>query len=331
MRRREFITVLGGAATMPALWPFTARAQQSAMPVVGYLGPGDPESAASRLAAFRKGLGEQGFVEDRNVKIEFRWAHGDYTRVPDFAADVVRRQVSAIVAPGSATMALAAKAATATIPIVFSTSADPVEVGLVASLNRPGGNVTGVASMGTAIEGKQLGLLHELLPNARDVAVLVNPTGRNIAESTLKQAESFAASLGQHIEVFNASNNREIDQALTGMVQKRAEALLVTPSILFTSRRVQIATLAARHALPALYWEREYVEVGGLMSYGTSATEVYRQVGSYTGRILKGEKPADLPVIQPTTFEFIINLQTARTLGLEVPATLLARADEVIE
>ena len=325
MKRRDFITLLGGAAA----WPVLARAQQPAMPVIGYLDGGSLGTSAHVIAAIRKGLSETGYVEGSNVAIEYRWAEGNYDRLPAMAAEVARRQVAVIVAMGTPA-AYAAKAATSTVPIVFGGGIDPVQAGLVASLNRPGGNVTGVTSMNVEIETKRLGLLHDLLPQATRFAVLVNPDNP-LAEIDIKDAQATAATIGGQIEIFTARTNREIDAAFASLVQKRAEALLIGPDVFFTNRRVQLATLAVRHGVPAIYSFREFAEAGGLMSYGTSNTDRDRQVGVYAGRILKGEKPEDLPILQPTKFEFVINLQTARTLGLEVPSTLLARADEVIE
>jgi len=325
-RRREFITLLGGGA---AAWPIAARGQQAAMPVIGYLSVTAPEASQPFIAALRKGLSETGYVEGRNVAIEYRWAHNEHDRLPELAADLVRRQV-AVIATSSTPAALAAKAATTTIPIVFSGGADPVQSGLVASLNRPGGNVTGLSSMNTDLIGKRLGILHELLPVAARFAVLVDPNAAN-AESTITDAQAAAAAIGRQIEVLTASSNREIDAAFASLVQKRIEVLLVSPHTLFFNRRVQLVTLGVRHAAPAIYPTREFVEAGGLMSYGSSVPDIQRQVGIYVGRILKGEKPADLPVVRPTKFELVINLQTARLLGIEVPATLLAIADEVIE
>jgi putative ABC transport system substrate-binding protein len=326
MRRREFITLLGGAAA----WPIAARAQQPSMPVIGYLSGGSPEPYASLVTAFRKGLSEMGYVEGRNVAIEYRWAQNENARLPELASDLVHRQVAVIATPFSSQGALTAKALTATIPIVFYTTNDPVQAGLVASLNRPGSNVTGVASMGVEIEGKQVGLLHELVPQAARFAVLMNPTAGG-AESTIKQMQSAGSAIGRQIEVLSASTNSEIDSAFASLMQKRADALLISSSNLFVSRRVQLTTLATHHKLPTIYPYREFTDIGGLMSYGMNTADAYRQAGIYTGRILKGEKPADLPVMQATKFEFVINLQTARTLGIEIPPTLLALATEVIE
>ena len=326
MKRREFITLLGGAAA----WPLAARAQQAVMPVVGFVYPGVPELSTGIVAAFRKGLNEAGFIEGRNVTVEFRFAYNDNARLPELAADLAQRRVAVIATPGSTPSALAAKAATTTIPIVFGIGPDPVEIGLVASLNRPGGNITGVSSMNAELGAKRLGLLHELLPTAVRFAVLVNPNNRN-AEALTRDAQATASALSREVEILPASNTREIDAAFVSLLQKRADALLVSPDPLFDSRRVQLVTLATHHRLPTIYSFRENVEIGGLMSYGSSAAERDRQVGIYTGRILKGEKAAELPVIRAAKFEFIINLQTAKVLGLNVPQALLATADEVIE
>jgi putative tryptophan/tyrosine transport system substrate-binding protein len=325
-RRKFLATLLGGAA---AAWPLAARAQQPAMPVIGFLNAASPDLFAHIVHAFRLGLNEMGYVEGRNVAVEYRWAEGNYDRLSVLASDLARRQVAVIVAMG-APVVVAAKAATSTIPIVFGSGVDPVQAGLVASLSRPGGNVTGVTSMNAEIEAKRLGLLIELLPKATRLALLINPNNP-IAEATVKDAQASAAAIGQQLEILAASTNREIDAAFASLVQKRADALLIGPDVFFTNRRVQLATLTVRHGIPAVYAFREFAEAGGLMSYGTSNTERDRQVGVYTGRILKGEKPADLPVLQPTKFELVINAQTARMLGLTVPDKLLVAANEVIE
>jgi ABC-type uncharacterized transport system substrate-binding protein len=323
--RRDFITLLGGAA---ATWPAAARAQQGALPVIGYLSAGAPESGAGSLAAFRKGLSEIGFAEGRNVSIEYRWGNS-FDRMAELTADLISRRVAVIAAIG-ATSARTSKAATVTIPIVFQTAGDPVQLGLVASLNRPSGNVTGVTSMGGEITGKRLGILYELLPRAARFAMLVDPTGL-VADSSIAEVQRAALSIARQVDVIPATTNREIEEAFAVLVQRRTDALLLTSGTLLTNRRVQIVSLAAHHRLPALHTERAAVEIGGLMSYGPDTADTSRQAGLYTGRILKGEKPADLPVMQPTKFEFVINLQTARLLGLTVPPTLLAVADEVIE
>jgi putative ABC transport system substrate-binding protein len=327
MRRREFIAGLGGVA---AAWPRAARAQQPAVPVIGHLRAQSPASIERALVPFRKGLSEAGFVEGRNVAIESRVADNDYSRLPELAADLVRRRVAVIYADGGAVSALAAKAATASIPIVFTLGADPVASGLVASLSRPGGNITGNAFLSTELGPKRLGLLKELVPGAMRYAALVNP-GNPATESVTAELRAAAAAIGKQIEFFTASNVREIDTAFAEFVRSGADALVVGGSSLFPSRSVQLATLAAHHRLPAIYYDRQTVEVGGLMSYGPNIPDAARQAGIYAGRILKGEKPADLPVIQMDKFEFVLNLQTARTLGLTVPPTLLSIADEVIE
>ena len=326
LKRREFIGLLGGAAA----WPLVARTQQPAIPVVGFLHAGSPEPNVNFVVAFRTGLGKTGYVEGQNLAIEFRWAAGQDARLPEMAADLVRRQVAAIVTPASTPAALAAKAATTTIPIVFTTGGDPISLGLVASLNRPGGNATGVAFMTVELTAKRLSLLHELVPGAARVIALVDPNYA-LAEAIIKDLQEARATLGLQVEILYAGTAREIDAAFATMVQKRADALLMTASPFFTNRRVQIVTLATRHALPVLYDIREFAEAGGLMSYGPSFRDIYQQAGIYTGRILKGERPADLPVMQPTKFELVINLTTATALGITVPNMLLARADEVIE
>jgi len=325
IRRRHFITLLGGAA---ATWPLAAWAQQG-MPVVGFVSPLSPATSAHLLSAFRQGLAMSGFVEGQNVAIEYRWADGRLIQLADLVADLVRRNVNVIAAPGIG--ALAAKAATQTIPIVFGISEDPVKLGLVASLAKPGGNLTGINFFVAELVAKRLGLLRELIPTAGRVAVLVNPANVQTASATLSEVEPAARELGLQIQVFNASNIREIDTAYAALVRERPDALFVAPDGMFVNRRVQLIGLAARHALPATYAAREYVEAGGLMSYGTSVGDMYRQFGAYTGRVLKGAKPADVPVMQATRFELVINLQTARLLDIEIPPTLLARADEVIE
>jgi ABC-type uncharacterized transport system substrate-binding protein len=326
MRRRDFLTLLGGAV---AAWPLAARAQQPAMPVVGYLDAGSAEPNAPLLSAFRKGLSETGYAEGRNVAIEFRWAEGRSERLPELAADLVRRRVALIVTGDGTQAALAAKAATATIPIIFMTGVDPVETGLVASLNRPGGNATGITHMNALLEPKRLALLHELVPRAVRFAALV-PNTPLTGSTIVTDLQAAASVIGGRIEVLAATTRGEIDAAFASLEQKRADALMVSAGTLI-DRRVQILTLATRYGLPTIYPWRADAVAGGLMSYGIVITDQFRQMGIYTGRLLKGEKPADLPVMRPTRFEFVINLQTARALGIEVPPSLLSIADEVIE
>jgi putative ABC transport system substrate-binding protein len=326
MRRRAFITLLGGAAA----WPLAARAQQPAMPVIGFLHSGWPDEIADRLRAFHQGLGETGYVDGRNVALEYRWADNKYDRLPALAADLVRRQVTVIAAPGSVPSALAAKAATATIPIVFSVGIDPVEFGLVASLNRPGGNLTGITSLNVEVGPKRLELLHELVPSATMIALLVNPTNPN-AETLSRDAQAAAHSLGLQLQVLHASSERDFDTVFASLVQLRIGGLVVGIDPFIGTRIEQIAALALRHTMPTIYQFREFAAAGGLMTYGTNTADTFRGAGVYTGRILKGEKPADLPVQQATKVELIINLKTAKLFGLTVPPGMLARADEVIE
>jgi putative ABC transport system substrate-binding protein len=326
MRRREFITLVGGAA---AAWPLAVRAQQ-AMPVIGFLRSISIERSAHLVTAFRQGLKEAGYIEGQNVAIEYRSAEGQYDQLAALATDLVRRRVNIIVATGGSAPAQAAKAATSAIPIVFTGGGDPVRDGLVASLNQPGGNLTGISLLTTDIGSKRVGLLRELIPNAATIALLLNPKSPEVGPH-LQDVQRAASSLGQQIRVLNAANEEEIDSAFAAMARERPDALLLDPDPFLGSRREQIVTLANYHRIPALYDSRELAEAGGLASYGPSHTEPYRLVGIYTGRILKGAKPADLPVIQSTKFELVINLRTAKRIGLEIPPTLLARVDEVIE
>jgi putative tryptophan/tyrosine transport system substrate-binding protein len=325
--RRELLTALGGAVVA---WPLAARAQQSAMPVIGVLDTGGLDSNTGFLRPFRQGLGEAGYFEGQNVAIEYRWAEGQYDRLPQLAADLVQRKVSVIAIPSSTPATVAAKKATTTIPIVFGVGEDPVRLGLVTSLGRPGGNATGINFLVRELDKKRLGLLHELVPTASRIAVLANPTDLRVT-SYIEEVEAAARAIGLQIHVFNASATDDIDVAFTAILRERMNALFTIPDAYFGTRRVQLAILAARHALPTAYPLRYYVEAGGLMSYGTSLADAQRHVGIYTGRVLKGEKPADLPVVQPTKFELVINRSTAKALDLELPPTLLARADEVIE
>jgi putative ABC transport system substrate-binding protein len=328
MKRREFITLLGGAAAAPSIfWSLAARAQQS-MPVVGFVSGG--AANVGGVAALRKGLSETGYVEGQNVTVEYHWLEGQYDRLPALMADLVRGRV-AVIATSSDPAALAAKAATATIPIVFGVGQDPVKLGLVTSLARPGGNATGINFFFQEVVAKRLGLLHELVPKADRIAVLVNPGNPTVAETTLRGVQEAARTLGLELHLFNASTSREIDTVFADLARERPDALVVGPDPLFSSRRVQFVTLTARDRIPAVYPDRDTVAAGGLMSYGTDTADSFRQIGVYTGSILKGTKPADLPVVQSTKFEFVINLQTARALGIEVPSGLLSIADEVIE
>jgi putative ABC transport system substrate-binding protein len=323
--RREFITLLGGAA---AAWPLAARAQQPTMPVIGYLHSASPEPYSSMIAAFRHGLAEAGYVDGQNVTIDYRWAEGQFNRLPALAVELVAGRPAILIASGGYVSAVAAKAATTTVPIVFTVGADPVRSGLVSNLGRPSGNLTGVTFFTITLGPKRVELLHELLPKAVKIGMLVNPKSLNSDAAEVVEA---AHALGLSVHVLEAASNEDIDTAFRSLAQERDDAIIVVSSPLFTSRREQIVTLANYHRVPAIYPLREYVTSGGLVSYGASIKDAYRQSGVYAGRILKGAKPADLPVMQPTNFEMVINLKTAKALGLEVPPTLLARADEVIE
>jgi putative tryptophan/tyrosine transport system substrate-binding protein len=327
MKRREFISLLGGAA---AMWPLAASAQQGAVPVIGFLHPQSAEAFADNLRGLRQGLKETGYVEGENVAFELRWADGQLERLPELAVDLVRRRV-AVIATASPPAAFAAKEATATIPIVFGMAQDPVKLRLVASLARPGSNLTGINFLLTELAAKRLELLREMVPAAKQVAVLVNPAQAMNTESTLQEVQAAAQAMGLQVRVLNVATNREIDAVFAGFEHGRPDALFVGSGTLFTGRRVQLTQWAAHHRMPASYAGREYVEAGGLMSYGSNTADAFRQIGAYVGRILKGTKPADLPVVQSSKFELVINHQTARILGLDVPPTLLARADEVIE
>jgi putative ABC transport system substrate-binding protein len=327
MTRRDFITLLGGAA---AAWPLAARAQQPAMPVIGFLSSASPQAYAPFVTAYRQGLKEAGFVEGRNVTIEFRWANGQYALLPGLASELVQRPATVITASGGLPAVAAAKAATATIPIVFTLGSDPVRFGIVASLNRPGGNITGVTLIAYLLDAKRVELMHELVPNATAIALLVNPSSPQAVSQATDTRTATQAS-GQRLIVLNASTEKEIDVAFTALRQQGAKALLVSADPFFLSRRNQIVALARLEEVPTIYEWREFVEAGGLISYGVSLPDAYRQAAIYVGRILKGEKPADLPVLQPTKFELVINLKTVKALGLTLPLTLQAAADEVIE
>jgi putative ABC transport system substrate-binding protein len=329
MKRREFITLLGGAAA--ACWPLAARAQQPAMPVVGFINGGTADAYAPFVAAFRKGLNETGFVDGQNVRVEYHWLEGKYDQLPALMADLVRRRVALIATPASGPAARAAKAATSTIPIVFSVAQDPVQHGLVASLARPGGNATGLNFFSREVAAKRLRLLHDLVPKAVRVAVLLNPANTGSAEATLREVQEAAPAMGLQIQILKATTIAEINAAFASFARERPDALFLASDGFFTDRRVQFATLTARDRIPATGAESQFVKAGLLMSYGTDLAEAFRQVGDYAGRILKGEKPAELPVLQSTKFEFVLNLQTAQALNIEVPPGVLSIADEVIE
>jgi putative tryptophan/tyrosine transport system substrate-binding protein len=327
VKRREFITLLGGAA---AAWPPAVRAQQPAMPVIGFINPASPVELAQRVAAFRNGLAELGFVEGRNVMIEYRWAQGRYEELPVLASDLVHRGVTAIAATGGIASVRAARSATANIPIVFTTGSDPVEAGLVTSLNRPGGNVTGAGLMSTQLVAKRMELMHEMIPNGKFIAFLANARNPS-SRFEVDEAASTARVLGLQIHVERVDGESDLERAFASIVQQRADAIIVATDPFFESLRGKLVGLAARHAIPTIYALREYAADGGLISYGGSITDIYRQAGVYVGRILKGEKPGDLPVTQPSKFEFVVNIKTAKALRLEVPTSILLRADELIE
>ena len=327
MRRREFITLLGGATIA---WPLAARAQQAALPVIGFLSSASPDDYTIRLRAFRQGLKDAGYVEGQNVTVEYRWAEDQYSRLPLLAAELVRRKVNVIVAGGGTPSAVAAKAATATIPIIFAVAVDPVKTGFVANLKRPGGNLTGVTNLNVEVAQKRLELLHELLPTATVVAALVNPTSA-LTEPFLQALQPAARALGVQLRVLQASTDRDLDAAFAKLVELRASALVISPDIFFNAHTEQLAALSLRHAMPTIFQQRTFVAAGGLLSYGSDESEYYRLVGIQAGKILKGEKPADLPVMQSTKVELMINLKTAKALGINVPLPLLGRADEVIE
>jgi putative tryptophan/tyrosine transport system substrate-binding protein len=325
--RRQFISALASATA----WPLAARAQRPSMPVIGFINAGSWDTSAPFAAAFRKGLNESGYIEGQNVTVEYHWLEGRYDLLPALMADLVRRQVAVIATPGSAPASVAAKAATTTIPIVFSVGEDPVQLGLVASIARPGGNATGINFFTAEVVAKRLRLLHDMVPNAARIAVLINPANTSTAESTLRDAKEAAPTIGLQIQVLNASTIGDIDAAFAALARQRLDAIFVAPDAFFTSRAVQFATLTAIDRIPAAFANRDIVTAGGLMSYGTDIADTFRQVGVYAGSILKGEKPADLPVLQSTKFEFVINLKTAKALGLTVPVDVLSIADEVIE
>ncbi|MFL6796286.1 MAG: ABC transporter substrate-binding protein [Xanthobacteraceae bacterium] len=327
MQRREVISLLSGAA---AAWPLAARSEQRSVPVIGYLSPGSPEPSSFLVTALREGLKEASYIEGKNISIEYRWARGHYDQLQTLAADLVQRQVAVIAATGGTISAQAAKEVTSTIPIIFNVGDDPIRSGLVASFNRPGGNITGVSTLSPALETKRLALLRELVRRTAIVAVLVNATNPDRGPQ-LRDINAAATQLGQELRFFYASSESEIATAFGGVVEHRADALLVANDVFLTNQRDQIVALAARHAIPTIYAFRQFAESGGLMSYSTNLIEVYRQIGVYVGRVLKGEKPADLPVVQPTKFELVINIKTAKALGLEIPDKLLALADEVID
>jgi len=327
MRRREFITLLGGATIA---WPLAARAQQAALPVIGFLSSASPDDYTIRLRAFRLGLKDAGYVEGQNVTVEYRWAEDQYSRLPLLAAELVRRKVNVIVAGGGTPSAVAAKAATATIPIIFAVAVDPVKTGFVANLKRPGGNLTGVTNLNVEVAQKRLELLHELLPTATVIAALVNPTSA-LTEPFLQALQPAARALGVQLRVLQASTDRDLDAAFAKLVELRASALVISPDIFFNAHTEQLAALSLRHAMPTIFQQRTFVAAGGLLSYGSDESEYYRLVGIQAGKILKGEKPADLPVMQSTKVELMINLKTAKALGINVPLPLLGRADEVIE
>jgi putative ABC transport system substrate-binding protein len=326
MQRRKFIALLSGAAA----WPFTTRAQQPARPVIGFLSSASPDLYANRLRAFRQGLKEAGYVEGQNVAIEYRWAEGQNDRLPALAAELVQRHVDVIAAAGGTPSAVAAKAATATIPVVFGVAVDPVKIGLVASLNRPGGNLTDITNLNVEVGPKRLELMRELIPAATNIAVLVNPTSP-IAEPFSRSMQAAARTLGQQVHVLQASTEQDFDKVFADLARLRAGALVISPDVFFNTKIEQLAVLSLRHAVPAIFQYREFAAAGGLISYGSDETEYYRLIGIYAGRILKGEKPADLPVVQSTKVEMILNLKTAKALGITVPLPLLGRADEVIE